>query len=120
MKKYLLSSLLLGCLGVAQADNIQTVARTSFTLTNDSQVLITSAGATYSPVYLSGIVIGAASAGGMLTLFNSSWTNTKAVTISSISLGAVGYIQFYDVALTALSYTTMNNSGGVSIIYKKR
>jgi hypothetical protein len=87
--------------------------RSSFTQTSDAGVYISSSG------YLDSVVIGVASTGGVLKIYNSSWT-TNSVLVSSISLATVQNIYFNNVQLKGIYYVVDRNSNGVTIIYKQR
>lgn len=109
MKK-LIVALLIGCAGMVSADPA-TILRSSFTNTNDTNLYISSSG------YLDAVIIGVASAGGFLSIFNSTYTNT--VMVSSISLATVGERHFNGILLKGITYTTVGNTGGITIIYRQ-
>lgn len=109
MKKYIVA-LLCGCASLAVAAVPASNNRSSFTQTNDTTQRITAA-------YLDKIIISAASTGGVLTVYNSTWTTTPV--ISSITLGTVGTYHYNDLGVAGLVYTTISNTAGVTIIYKR-
>lgn len=85
-----------------------TVNQSSFTLTNDTAYIAAS--------FLDAVIVGAASAGGTLVIYNSTWTTSTI--ISSITLSA-REAHFDNLAVKGLYYVVTANSGGVTIVYKK-
>lgn len=110
MKK-LIVAVLIGCASVAGAVTPSTVNRSSFTQTNDTTKYLSNS------AYLDKVIVSAVSAGGVLTIYNSTWTTTPV--ISSITLGTVGTYHYNDLWVAGITYTTISNTAGVTIIYKK-
>lgn len=110
MKKWLIAVFLLSGTVVAQSETLG-INRSSFTQTNDTTQCLTGAH------FLDSVIVGAASAGGSLTLYNSTWTTTPI--ISSASLGTVQTQYFNNLAVAGICYKTISNTNGVLIIYKK-
>lgn len=107
--KRLLAVLLL-CAGTSFAVEPATVNRSSFVVT---------AGTYYIPAsYLDGIVIGVASAGGTIMLYNSTSTVGQ-VLISSVSLATVGNYYFNNLAVKGIVYFAATPTNGATILYKK-
>lgn len=67
--------------------------------------------------YLDVVVIGMATSGGVLELYNSTFTTS--VLISSISLATVGHRDFKNTKVRGLYWRTSTNTNGVSVIYKQ-
>lgn len=117
MKKLLILTLLaLSCASVVRADG---TAESSFTATNDNRALAMKASTSTIPHILTAIIVSSASAGGTLTIFNSSFTTSVMSTVAVIGLNSVGYYPFYDLRLKGLVYNTAGNVFGVTIIYKQ-
>lgn len=96
--------------GTSLAVEPQTVNRSSFTKTNNESGYI-------AANYLDKVIVGVATTGGALLLYNSTWT--ASVLISSISLGSVGMYDFANTAVAGIYYVTGAATSGVTIIYKK-
>lgn len=110
MKK-LLVVLLLTMLGTANALDPFAV--------NRSSAILGAAGTGYiASGYLDVVMIGAASAGGVLELYNSTFTTNGF--ISSVTLTTVGYLDFKNLAVQGIFWRIASNAAGVSIIYKSR
>lgn len=84
------------------------VNKSSFTQTNDTKYIAAN--------FLDKVVVGVATSGGTLEIYNSTWTTQ--VLVSSITLGTVFTHDFDDTRLRGLYYRTTGNSNGVTIIYK--
>lgn len=108
MKKLVAVMLLMS--GIAYADIPGGVNRSSFTQTSDSGKCIPTA------KYLDKVIVGVTSSNGVLTLYNSTWTTTSI--ISSMSLTA-GTVDFNNLAVKGICYTTVTNTNGFTIIYKQ-
>lgn len=114
---------ILFCSCTAFAVDPGTVNIASFTQTNDAiACIVNSTGPGGSPVvtphYLDKVDVGVASgAGSVITLFNSTFTNTPV--ISSITLTSVQNHNYENLQVRGICYTTVGNTGGVTIIYKK-
>lgn len=107
MKKILLAALLF-CAGNAMAVVPQTVNQSSFTQTNDSG---------YIPaMFLDKVIVGVATAGGTLVIYNSTYTTS--VAISSVSLATVNTYNFDNLAVRGIYYKSTTATNGVTIIYK--
>lgn len=110
MKKLLLAALLFCGVSSAQAIEPNSV--------NRSSAIVAAAGTGYiASLYLDKVVVGAASAGGVLELYNSTFTTS--VLISSISLATVRYVDFSNLQVNGIYWRTSTNLSGVTIIYKK-
>lgn len=108
MKKLLVTLLLLS-VGIASANEPNTINKSS------APVAANSTG--YIPAnYLDTIIIGMATAGGVLELYNSTFTTS--VLISSISLATVGTRDFKNLKVNGLFWRASSNTNGVTIIYK--
>jgi hypothetical protein len=93
-----------------------TVNRSSFTPTSQA--------AAYIPaMHLDKIIIGVASAGGTILIWNSTTTTTSllvsSVAIASITLATVGTYDFNNTQVKGIVYQTNTNTNGVTILYKK-
>ena len=113
MKKLLLAVISLFVMSPLMADGINN-NRSSFTATNDNLVYISSSG------FLENIVVGVASAGGVLTIYNSTWTATGSVVVTSVSLATVNTYNYGNTQVKGLFYRTVGNTGGVTIIYRNK
>lgn len=92
------------------------VNRSSFTKVNQS--------AAYIPaLHLDKVIIGVATAGGTLLIWNSTTTTTALLTdsvlIASITLATAQYFEFGDTQVKGIVYQTNTNTNGVTILYKK-
>lgn len=90
----------------------------SFTTTNETLKVIPN---TPPGTVFAGIVIGSSSVGGFLSIFNSSGTGLLGSTITICSLQSSNPVDLhYNVVLSSgLTYTTVGNVGGVTILYKR-
>lgn len=114
MKKVILMLLALAFPALAFAGG--PIAYSSFTVTNDS-ALIRSATSTNTVVNtLSAVIVSSPTAGGMLKIYNSTWTTSNQV--ANISLATVQQYQFNDTVLKGIFYVITSNANGVTIIYK--
>lgn len=109
MKKALMLLALLGSPVLATTDG--TVNLSSFTKTNDAAGCIQAR-------ELDKVIVGGASAGGSIALFNSTWT-VAGPQISTITLGTVQMYDFNDTKVSGICYTTVLNTNGVTILFKK-
>ena len=89
--------------------------RSSFTVTSDQKVYISSS------AYLDGVIVGVPTSGGTLIIFNSTAAvnATSAVVISSISLSTVGNYYFNNMQVKGIVYQANTATNGVTILYKK-
>lgn len=86
----------------------------SYTITNEGPVVITN---TPPGTIFVGVVIGSATSNGTLKVYNSSGVASNQ--IANINLGSImGYA--YNIRVSSsITYTTTNNTGGVTIIFKR-
>lgn len=81
------------------------------------------AGATQSAciqaTYLSKIVVGEATSGGNVMLYNSSWTHLSSQIISSATLATVGSVDFDNAQVNGICYTADTPTNGFTVIYRK-
>ena len=110
MKRLLMSFVAVLLVSPVFADP-STPNRSSFTATNDNGVYISSS------MYLDKVIVGVASANGVLRIYNS--THTASVLISSISLGTVATHDFSNLAVKGIFYDTDTNLNGVTILFKR-
>lgn len=111
MKKLVLAALLF-CGAMAEANEPTTVNLSSAIVAANSTGYIASG-------YLDVVMIGMATAGGVLELYNSTFT-TSAPLISSVSLATVGYRDFKNTQVKGLYWRTSSNTNGVTVIYKQK
>jgi hypothetical protein len=113
MKLRLLALLLMPSLVVA---DVSTLNRSSFTATNQSAAAIVATN-------LDKVLVGVASAGGTLLIYNSTTTTsallTSNVLIASITLATVGMYDFTNLMVKGIVYQTNTNTNGVTILYKR-
>lgn len=83
---------------------------------NKSSFTITSHNGYISAAYLDKVIVAMTSSGGVLRLFNSTWTTS--VQISSISLGTIATHDFSNMQVQGLFLSINNNANGVTILYK--
>src|SRR5690349_13719393 len=107
MKKLL--GILLLVAGSVYADPPITVVRSSMTQTNDTAYIAAS--------NIVGVIVGATSAGGNLTIWDSTYTTS--VVVTSITLGTVFQYEFSDRKVSGIYYKTTANTAGVTILYRK-
>jgi len=90
-----------------------TVNRSSFTQVNQTAVIAAS--------YIDKVIVGVATAGGVLTIFNSTTTTASFLTVlvSSISLATVGTYDFDNTQVKGIAYRSSTATNGVTIIYKQ-
>lgn len=87
------------------------------TTVNKSSAIAVANGTGYiSAMYLDKVVIGVATANGVMELYNSTFTTS--VMISSISLATVRYVDFENTYVKGLFWHVATNTNGVTIIYK--
>lgn len=116
MKKILIGILAMACAGISFAND--GIAHSSFTATNDTNLLMRSDTSTNTIVHtLTAVVVSSATAGGVLKIYNSTFSAVNPITF--VDLGTVGVRQFFDIQVKGIFYTTTGNSNGVSIIYKQ-
>jgi hypothetical protein len=100
---------------LAFADPV-TLNRSSFTRTNQSAAAITATN-------LDKVIVGVATAGGTILVWNSTTTTsallTDAVLVSSISLAAAGTFDFNNLQVKGIVYQTNTATNGVTILYKR-
>lgn len=90
------------------------VYSSSYTATNEGPRVIT---ATPPGTIFVGIVSGTATTNGTIKVYDSSGTASNQIAV--VSLGAPG-AYYYNIFLSSgLTYTTANNTNGVTILYKK-
>ena len=109
MKSLLIAATLLLGVSVVNADLTQVNRSSAIAAVNYSTYV--AAG------FLDSVVIGMATSGGVLEIYNSTFTTS--VLISSISLATVGDRQFNNLAVKGLFYRVSTNTNGVTIIYKR-
>jgi len=111
MKKILAALMFVSSLSYALEPN--TVNRSSFTQTNETAVIAAS--------YIDKVIVGVATAGGVLTIFNSTTTTPGFLTVlvSSISLATVGTYDFYNTKVNGIVYRSVTATNGLTIIYKR-
>ena len=108
-RSLMLLAILVMAVGSAIAEPI-TINRSSFTQTNDTKYL--------EATYLDKVVVGVATSGGVLVIYNSTHT-TSSVIVSSISLGTVGTSDFNNTQVKGVYYKATGNTNGFTILYKK-
>lgn len=111
MKK--LVAVLLLCAGVGHAVEPATV--------NKSSAITAVNGTGYLPSnYLDTIMIGMATSGGVLEVYNATASvhATAATLISSVSLATVGYRDFSNLGVKGIFWRASTNTNGVTILYK--
>ena len=106
MKRILLALVMLASPVMAEP-NIQ--QKSSFTRTADTVYI-------GSSTYLDKVVIGIATSGGTLEIYNS--THTTSLMISSISLATAGMYDFNNLKVKGIYYRTTLATNGVTILYK--
>lgn len=112
MKKTLVA-LLMGCASIAGAVVPATVNRASRTVTNDSAYISSS-------TYLDKVIVTSPIVGGILGVYDSTFSNAPSLLISSVSLFSTQQIDFQDLGVRGIYYVTTGNGGlGVTILYKK-
>lgn len=104
-------ALLVLCGGAAFADPM-TVNRSSYI-----------AGATQSgciqALFLDKVVVGEATSGGNIMLYNSSWTTPANAVISSVTLASAGAYDFNSANVKGICYLADTPTNGLTILYKK-
>lgn len=105
-----LIALLLLCGGASFADPM-TVNRSSY-------IAGTMTSGCIQALFLDKVVVGEATSGGNLMLFNSSWTTSAAV-ISSVTLASAGTQDFNSTLVKGICYIADTPTNGVTILYKK-
>lgn len=116
MKKLIfLFSILFSCavLKAAVSDEIL-VGKSSYTITNDGPVLIVG---TKPGNVLDSVIIASTSATGTLKIYDSS--NVATNQVANISLANTGNYQFTLKVSSGITYTTTNNTSGLTIIWKQ-
>jgi hypothetical protein len=89
----------------------QCVYIASMTKTNDTAQYITDSR------YLKSIVISSSTAGGFVTVYNSTWTAENQV-LPAIDMGTKGVYEVDLYMSNGITYTTTGNGNGVSFIYR--
>ncbi len=112
MKKLITALLLCASIGYAE-DGIY---RASTTFSNDLALIQPSTNTV--PQVLEAVVVGSASLGGLLTIYNSTFGATTMSTITYINLTNTGFYDFKGIRVKGIYYRTTGNSNGITIIYK--
>lgn len=108
--KRLIVGLVLLCGGSAFANDPNTI--------NVSSAIVAATSTGYIAAgYLDVVMIGASTAGGVLEIYNSTFTTS--VLISSISLATVGYRDFKNTSVKGIFWRTSTNTNGVTLLYKR-
>lgn len=89
------------------------IFRSSFTITNDTAKSITDA------LYLSSVVVASTSPAGVLSLYDSIGSTSAIYKIADIDLSTLGDYNYNIFLSSGLTYSTMNNSKGITILYRK-
>ena len=112
MKKLL--AVLLLCTGTAFAVEPATVNKSSHIFAVNSSTYI-------AANYLDGVIIGMATSGGVLEIYNATATvhMTAATLVSSMSLATVGDRDFSNLGVRGIMWKTSTNTNGVTILYKR-
>lgn len=108
MKKLLIALMLLS--GVSYADSTDVHGSSAIVLANGTGYLPASS--------IDKVVIGMATSGGVLEIYNSTFT-TSGILISSVSLATVGQREFGNTLVKGIFWRTSSNTNGVTIIYKR-
>lgn len=115
MKKLFLAlTLFLAGVGRIYAD---TPASSSYTATNDTQLLRSQTSTNTIVRTLVGVIVSSPSSVGLLKIYNSTYT-TAGSTVATISLATVQNYDFHSVVLRGIYYITTGNSNGVTILYR--
>lgn len=108
MKKLLIALLLLGSTAHAELTDIH----------KSSNIAAANSTGYLAAGYLDKIIVSMATSGGVLELYNSTFTTS--VLIASCSLAAVTNHNFSNSEVKGLFWRTSSNTNGVQIIYKTR
>jgi hypothetical protein len=103
-------------LSISRASNIESYneANSSFTKTSDGPVQIKN---TFPGTVLLYVDVSTTSTGS-LQIYDSSGVSTSGQ-LANITLGTIGYYRFEILISSGLTYQTVGNQNGVTIVYKK-
>lgn len=107
--------LLMALTGLVSADQ---VSQSSFTTTNDVATLNSQTSTNTLSHTLIGVMVSCPTTGGILRIFNSSFTTAVMSTVAVINMNALGNYPFYNRILKGITYSISGNGNGVTIIYK--
>jgi hypothetical protein len=107
MKRLVAALLLLASPSFAMDTN--RVQKSSYVAVNQTAYLAAS--------FLDKVIVGATSAGGVLEIYNSTFTTTGTL-VASITLGTINYIDFQDLQVKGVYYKTSTATNGVTILFK--
>jgi hypothetical protein len=120
MKKIILSLIFIGLLaGFVSAqdrflpENNNCIYRSSFTKTNETTAFIVDS------MFLKSVIITSATAGGFLTIYDSTYTAAGQV-CAPIDMSTKGVYEFDAVMQNGISYTTTGNSNGATIMWRRK
>ncbi len=89
------------------------IFKSSYTATADTTKYIASS------MYLDSIVVSSASIGGLVTVYNSTFTSVNQV-LPTINMNNVGVWRVNLFMSQGITYTTVGNTNGVSFIYREK
>ena len=108
--KRLITALLVLCGGLAHAVDPFSVNKSSF-------IAGTSHTGCIQATYLDKVHIGVSTSGGVLVLYNSSWTVSSPI-ISSATLTLGGTYDFANMLVKGICYNAATPTNGVTVLYK--